>query len=280
MADRPQSFRYNGRVTLEILLTNDDGIHAPGIAVLRRALEGLGRVTTIAPDHNSSAVGRSITIDRALHVVPQDFGDGWAGFACDGTPSDCVRIGLLGAVGSAPDLVVSGVNLGANLGADVTYSGTVGAAFEAALRGRPALAFSVESREPGWLAEAEPVIWALVERVIARGLPTQTILNVNLPDCPLGAFAGIRPARLGGASCQDRVLLAPFGEDPEESGDGGAREFYLPCDGSSAGGWVATDFEVLAQRCVAVTPLRYDLLDLDLLRDLAAWELDWERTHG
>jgi len=257
---------------VQILLTNDDGIEAPGIAVLRRALEGLAEVTTIAPDRNTSAVARGITIDRPLHLAPAVFGDGFDGLACDGTPSDCVRIGLLGVRCPAPDLVVSGVNLGANMGADVTYSGTVGAAFEAALRGLPALAFSVENLTPGWLPEAEPVIRVMVEHVIARGLPRHSILNINLPDRPLAEFQGIGPARLGGASCHDRVLLG--GEDAEASSS-----YFVPCDHPSAGEWAETDFAVIAGGSVAVTPLRYDLLDQDLLSALASWELDLERLR-
>lgn len=261
-------------MALEILLTNDDGIDAPGIAVLRRALEGLGNVTTIAPDRNTSAVARGITIDRPLRVEPREFGDGWPGHACDGTPSDCVRVALAGVELPAPDVVVSGVNAGGNMGTDVTYSGTVGAAFEAALRGHPAIAFSVEEREPGWLPEAEPVLRAMVEHVIERGLPRHSILNVNLPDRPLAEFAGIRPARLGGASCHDRVVLA--GATPGAP----PREFLLPYDHPSTGEWVEVDFDVVARGCVAVTPLRYDLLDPVLLADLASWELDLERVRG
>jgi len=262
-------------VTLQILLTNDDGIHAPGLAVLRAAVDGLGEVTTIAPDHNASAVARSITIDRPLHLEATTFGEAWPGLACDGTPSDCVRIGLLGVRGPAPDLVVSGVNCGANMGADVTYSGTVGAALEAALRGRPALAFSVESSEPGWLAEATPLVRTMVEHVIARGLPRHSILNVNFPDRPLAEFAGIHPARLGGASCCDRVLLRGDGADPLA----GASEYFVPCDHPTAGEWADTDFDVVGRGCVAVTPLRYDLLDPELLAELATWELDLERLR-
>ena len=261
-------------MTLEILLTNDDGIDAPGIAVLRRAVDGLGNVSTIAPDRNTSAVARGITIDRGLHLEPRTFGDGWRGIACDGTPSDCVRVALLGLECPPPGLVVSGVNAGGNMGADVTYSGTVGAAFEAALRGYPAIAFSVESRTPGWLDEAAPVLRAMVEHVIARGLPRHSILNVNLPDRPLAELAGIRPARLGGASCHDRVLL-------EGAGPGAPpREVLLPCEHPASGEWVDTDFDVVAQGCVAVTPLRYDLLDPGLLADLASWDLDLERLRA
>jgi 5'-nucleotidase len=281
-------------VTLEILLTNDDGIHASGIAVLRRALEGLGHVTTIAPDRNTSAVARGITIDRALALEELEFGDGWRGLACDGTPSDCVRVALLGVVNPLPDLVISGVNLGGNMGADVTYSGTVGAAFEAALRGYPAAAFSVESARPGWLDEAVPVIRIMVGHVVARGLPRHGILNINLPDLPLADFAGIRPARLGGASCCDRVVLAGAGpasgsDDPASAGGtplaGHAealsrREYVLPCEHPTSESGIAIDFDVVAQGCVAVTPLRYDLLDPALLADLATWDLDLERVRG
>jgi len=274
-------------VTLQILLTNDDGIHAPGLAVLRAAVDGLGEVTTIAPDHNASAVARGITIDRPLHLEVTSFGEGWPGLACDGTPSDCVRIGLLGVRGPAPDLVVAGVNHGANMGADITYSGTVGAALEAALRGRPALAFSVEGRAPGWLAEATPLVRAMVEHVIARGLPRHSILNINLPDRPLAEFAGIHPARLGGASCCDRVFLSADGDGaampagaPGVGALAAAAEYFVPCDHPTAGEWADTDFDVVGRGCVAVTPLRYDLLDPELLAELATWELDLQRVRA
>ena len=257
-------------MTLQILLTNDDGIDAPGIAVLRRAVEGLGEVTTIAPDRDTSAVARSITVRRALKLEPRAFGDGFSGFACDGTPSDCVRIALLGLRCPAPDLVVSGVNAGGNMGADVTYSGTVGAAFEAALRGLPAISVSVESMEPGWLPEAVPLIRGIVRQVIARGLPPHTILNVNLPDRPLARIEGVRPARLGGASLHDRVFVCLDG------GSSCVQEFFLAGDHPSSGDWAATDFEVVAQGCVSLTPMSYDLLDAGALAGLRDWDLDPE----
>jgi 5'-nucleotidase len=260
-------------VALQIPLTNDDGIDAPGIAVLRRALDGLGEVTTIAPDRNTSAVARGITIHRALSLEPRTFGGGYDGLACDGTPSDCVRIALLGLRCPVPDLVVSGVNAGGNMGADVTYSGTVGAAFEAALRGHPAIAFSVEELQPGWLDEAEPVLRAMVGHVVDRGLPRHSILNINLPDRPLADFTGIRPARLGGASAYDFVTLAG-------AGGAGSSEHYLRCEHPASGEWVDTDFDVVASGAVAVTPLRYDLLDPGLLSDLASWDLDLERLRA
>ena len=265
-------------MSLQILLTNDDGLHAPGLAVLRGALDGLGDIWTIAPDHDASAVARSITIDRPLHLREERFGEGWPGLACDGTPSDCVRVALVGVRCPVPGMVVSGVNAGSNMGADITYSGTVGAAFEAALRGFPALAFSVESEAPGWLPEAAPVIRAIVGHVIARGLPQHTILNVNLPDRPVAAFTGIHPARLGGASCYDFVALASAGG--HEGGAGDPREYPVLCDHPPSVHGAATDFEVVAGGAVAVTPLSYDLLDPDLLADLASWDMDLEAIRG
>jgi 5'-nucleotidase len=260
-------------VTLQILLTNDDGIDSPGMTVLRRAVESLGDVTTIAPDRNNSAVARGITIGRALHLERVSFGDGWPGVACDGTPSDCVRIGLLGVEAPEPDIVLSGVNLGANVGADVTYSGTVGAALEAALRGKPALAFSVETREARWLEEAEPIIRALVTQVVDHGLPRHSILNVNLPDRPLAKIAGIRPARLGGASCHDRVSLDGDGRSAPGR-QGAVRDYFLPCEEAGAAEWTDTDVEIVGLGCVAVTPMHYDLLDATMLAQLSAWDLD------
>lgn len=269
-----------------ILLTNDDGIASPGLAVLREALDGLGAVTTIAPAQNSSGVARSITIARALRLEARTFGDGWEGIACDGFPADCVRVGFLGMEGPVPDLVVAGVNLGPNMGTDVTYSGTVGAALEAALRGRPAIAFSVHSREPEWLGQAVPVLRDLVERVLARGLPPASVLNVNLPDRPLQEIAGVRPARLGGMSAHDRVFLSGDGDGHvplvaahpatlSEIGEplAGVHELLTPGVHD-----VSVDFDAVARGYVAVTPLRYDLLDAALLSDLLAWDLDGERA--
>lgn len=275
-------------MSTRILLTNDDGIDSPGIAVLRQAVEGLGAVTTIAPASNSSGVARSITIDRALHLDSVAFGGGWEGTSCDGTPADCVRVGFLGIDDPLPDLVVAGINMGPNLGSDVSYSGTVGAAFEAALRGRPGIAFSVHSRRPGWLQEAAPLARVIVKRVIAHGLPPCSVLNVNLPDRPLSEVTGIRPARLSGASCHDRVFL---------SGDG---DGHVPLSGASLGvvgtppssstrtsqsrdariGALAVDVDLIAEGYVAVTPLRYDLLDAALLRDLGSWDLEMEHLRG
>jgi 5'-nucleotidase len=277
-----------------ILLTNDDGIHASGIAALRRALEGLGDVVTIAPGTNMSAVARSITIDRALRLSPTTFGDGWPGYALDGTPSDCVRVGLVADHFTPPDLVVSGVNLGGNMGVDVAYSGTVAAALEAAVRGLPGLAFSVQEREPGWLDECVPLLRAIVAQALEHGLPASTALNVNLPDRPYAEIRAPRVTRLGGASCHDRLLLAADGygcgaADGDGRGAtvtggdgrgatagaaGAATEYAVPCDRAPAEHWAATDVEAVAAGHVSITPITYELFAETALELLSAWELD------
>jgi 5'-nucleotidase len=254
----------------QILLTNDDGLFAPGIAVLRRALEGLGEVLTIAPERDMSAVARGITVGRPLHGRPAVFGDDWCAFAVEGTPSDCVRIGLLGVYGPPPDLVVSGVNLGANLGPDVTYSGTVGAALEAVLRGLPGIAFSVAEREPGWLDEAMPLLRAIVRETVAHGLPPSTALNVNLPDRPLASLGGIKVTRLGGGSCHDHILLGADGDGSPVT------RYEVPCEQAAEEHWAATDGEALAAGHVSLTPLTYDLVTETALELLTEWELDMD----
>lgn len=263
-------------MTPRILLTNDDGIAAPGLVALRGALEGLGEITVIAPERDSSAIARAITVDRALHLRQTAFGDGWRGLACDGTPVDCVRVALAGAACPAPDLVVAGVNHGANLGADVTYSGTVGAALEAALRGRPGLAFSVDSREPRWLAQSAALLREVTAAVLRRGLPAHTVLNVNLPDLPAADMAGVRPARLGGASCRDRVVLDGDGHPAA----GGVRVCHLPCDGPDVAPGAPVDIDVVAAGAVAITPLRFDLVHTGLLAELAGWDLAREARRA
>jgi 5'-nucleotidase len=249
-----------------ILLTNDDGIQSPGLALLRRVLDPLGEVVTYAPGDNQSAVARGMTIDRALHARPTRFGGSFEGYAVDGTPVDCVRLAMLGLRASAPDWVVAGVNLGGNMGDDVTYSGTVGAALEAALRGVPAVAVSVESRSPGHLDEAEGLLRHIVALALVRGLPPKTVLNINLPDRPLEAMRGVRLARLGGASCHDRIFVA--GED------GGRSEFRIVCARPPEPSWPQTDLEAVAEGYVAPTPLRMDLVDEAALAAMSDWGLE------
>lgn len=248
-----------------ILLTNDDGITSPGLAVLRRALEPLGQVQTIAPLCNASAVARSITIDRPLRLRQVHIGDGFQAVAVDGTPVDCVRVAMAGVLGPAPELVVSGVNFGANMGNDVTYSGTVGAALEAALHGLSGVAVSVETRQPVHLLSSEILLATLVGRVLLAPLPHGMVLNINLPDLPVTELAGIKVTSLGGSARHDKVVLQD---------DGGARgEYRIVCERAPVEPWATDDFAAVAGGYISLTPLHFALTSRVGLTALAGWPL-------
>lgn len=248
-----------------ILLTNDDGIDAPGLAALRRGLEPLGTVLTLAPDVNRSAIARSITIDRPLHARQTRFGDGFSGFSLDGTPADCVRAAALGFFGERPEIVVAGANMGANLGDDVAYSGTVSAALEAALLGLPAVALSVRGRSPRYFADAVTLAAPIVARVLADGLPHGLVLNVNVPDLPYDEVRGVQVTRLGCASVHERIVL--------ETGDGAVKRYTIHSEERDCRHETGTDFAALAAGYISITPLRFDLVDLRAFELLEGWKL-------
>jgi 5'-nucleotidase len=233
--------------------------------LLREALTPLGDVQTVAPERDSSGVARSITIGRPLRLRHVRFADGAAAVAIDGTPVDCVRVALLGVLGPRPDLIVSGVNFGGNMGNDATYSGTVGAALEAALHGLPGVAVSVETREPAHLGEARALLTGLMERVLLAPLSQGLVLNINLPDRPLAAMAGIKVTALGGSSCHDKLVLC---------GDDGVRgEYRIVCARRPLEPQVTADFEAVAHGYVSLTPLHYGLTSGEGLAMLAGWPL-------
>src|SRR5512146_2661814 len=166
---------------MHIMVTNDDGIHAPGILALAAALAELGEVTVVAPDRERSAAGHSLTLHSPLRVF--ELRDGF--YAVDRTPTDCVNMGIHSLLPFRPDMVVSGINHGPNLGDDITYSGTVAAAMEATLMGIPAMAVSLATHEPSsHFSAAAAVAVRVARQVVANGLPADTFLNINIPDCP------------------------------------------------------------------------------------------------
>ena len=255
---------------MRILLTNDDGITSRGLFAARQALAPLGDVSVIAPDSNRSAVGRGITIDRPLTVTEVELRDGSIGYATDGTPVDCVRFADLGLVGERPDLIVSGINYGVNLGDDVTYSGTVAAAFEGIVLGIPGIAVSQQAlgaqldfrrRERYDFAPAAAFLARLVALVAERGLPERTILNVNVPPPPV---SGVELTRLGRRIYRDRLEL--------ERSEGGRRVFSIYGDDPSYHDEPGTDFHALAAGRIAVTPVHLDLTSGDAMERLAGWE--------
>jgi 5'-nucleotidase len=262
---------------LNVLLTNDDGIEADGLQALRRALvevEGV-RLVTIAPDGNRSAMARSITTRRPLWVEEVSFSDGTVGYATDGTPVDCVRLARLGLVEDFDaDLVVSGINHGANLGDDITYSGTVAAALEGVVLGLPAIAVSQQSKgrsldfrfDGGFdFTVAAGFVARLVERLEEVPMPTGTLLNVNVPA---GEPEGVEVASLGKRIYRDELKL----EREEEN----RRRYWIYGSDPGFHDEPGTDLAAVAAGRIAVTPIHFDLTDrpsLDALRRFDMQEL-------
>lgn len=255
---------------MHILVTNDDGVTAPGLIALAQELRVDYQVTILAPDRNWSASGHVKTIHRPLRVKEVLLQDGSIALASDGAPSDCVVLAMLGFIPEEIDLVVSGINPNANLGHDVTYSGTVTAAMEAAIWGLPGIAVSLDSPENhlGDLdyGPAARVARMVVEKVITNKLPSKTLLNVNVPYLADDAIKGYRITRQGLRIYRDRLdrRLDPRG-----------REYYWiggdPPTGVHEDG---TDFGTLADGYVSITPLQLDLTASDMLEPLSAW--DWD----
>ena len=263
-----------------VLLTNDDGIDAEGLRALRAALVGLEgvRVVVIAPDGNRSAMARSITTRRPLWVEEVAFPDGTVGYATDGTPVDCVRLASLGLVeGFSPELVVSGVNHGPNLGDDITYSGTVAAALEGLVLGLPAIAVSQQAgggsldfRSGGGFDFSYAV--RFVARLVARfgeiPLPERTLLNVNFPA---GRPSGVEVTRLGKRIYRDELRL-----EQEEKGPPARRRYWVYGQDPGFKEEPGTDLAAVAAGRVAITPLHFDLTHrpgVEALRQLDLEEL-------
>jgi len=255
---------------MRILLTNDDGIAAPGLQAVRRALRELDGVSVevIAPNRNRSATARSITTRSPLTVEEVEFEDGDKGYATDGTPVDCVRFSEVGLIGGRPDLIVSGINHGANLGDDITYSGTVAAALEGIILGIPALALSQQSsRGLGYLSGdfdftiAAAFAAGLVRKLTSAEMPEATLINVNVPA---SEPTGIEVTKLGKRIYNDELKLL------DETEDGHKRyEIY---------GWrpsheeiEGTDLHAVANGRIAVTPIHFDLTDHGGLEALRGW---------
>jgi 5'-nucleotidase len=260
---------------LNVLLTNDDGIEAEGLQTLRSALLELPevRLETIAPDGNRSAMARSITTRRPLWVAEVPFPDGSVGYATDGTPVDCVRLASLGLVeGFAADLVVSGINHGANLGDDITYSGTVAAALEGVVLGLPAIAVSQQSgagaldyRFDGGFGftVAAAFVARLVSQIEDVPLPPRTLLNVNVPSSPP---QGVEVTALGKRIYRDELKL----EREEE----GRRRYWIYGSYPGYEDEPGTDLAAVAAGRIAVTPIHFDLTDREGLDALRRFDLD------
>lgn len=253
-----------------ILVTNDDGIDAPGLLALKQALERIAQVKVLAPDRNWSAAGHTKTMSKPLRVNPVTFCDGTTAYSTDGAPTDCVALVMLGLFGERPALVVSGINPGSNLAHDLTYSGTVAAAMEAAIHGVPGIAVSIDANPRGRDIDFTPaaeVAWRVARRVLMHGLPHDTFLNVNVPNVPFEQIQGVCITRMGKRVYRDELIARrdPYG-----------REYYW-IGGQPPGGNIeedGTDLWAVAQRFVSITPVQLDMTHHAFVARLKDWEND------
>ncbi len=245
-----------------ILVTNDDGVRSPGLRALAKAMSSLGRVVVVAPDRNRSAVGHALTLEhplRAEEIKPDVF-------AVDGTPTDCVNLGIHGLIKQRPNLVVSGINCGSNLGDDITYSGTVCAALEANLMGLPTFAVSQDTKRfnDEDLAFAADFSRQLAEIIINKGLPRETFLNVNIPS---GACLGVQMTRQGRRRYGDAVICK---QDPR-----GRNYYWIGGTGEGFENIPDTDCSALQQGFISVTPLHSNLTNEKAYQELESWSLHY-----
>ncbi|MDX1594007.1 MAG: 5'/3'-nucleotidase SurE [Gammaproteobacteria bacterium] len=244
---------------MHILLSNDDGYHAEGLRQLGEGLASLGRLTVVAPDRNRSGASNSLTLERPLRMTRLEDGV----IRVDGTPTDCVHLAITGLLDEDPDLVVSGINSGPNLGDDVIYSGTVAAAMEGRFLGLPAIAVSMAGYEPEHYASGVRATLQLVQRLGEAELPRDTILNVNVPDLPWDEIRGFRSTRLGHRHRAEPVTRTT---DPR-----GREIYWIGPAGPEQDAGPETDFHAVRNGYVSVTPIHVDLTRHAALDAVAGW---------
>lgn len=245
---------------MRILLSNDDGYLAPGLRALYNALENIADVTVVAPDRDHSGASNSLTLQKPLSLKTSAEG---FHYVLDGTPTDCVHLAITGLMEKEPDMVIAGINSGANLGDDVIYSGTVAAATEGRFLGLPAMAVSMASHDPQFYDTAAQVVMDLLERLKNQSLPADTILNVNVPDIPYEDLQGVQATRLGKRHKSEPVIRqqSPHGENIYWVGPAGREQDAGP----------GTDFHAVKKHFVSVTPLEIDLTRYQALETVASW---------
>ncbi|QDF67820.1 5'/3'-nucleotidase SurE [Shewanella sp. SNU WT4] len=244
---------------MQILVSNDDGVQAPGIAALTNALSLLGQVLTVAPDRNCSAASNSLTLTNPLRIHRLDNGY----IQVNGTPTDCVHLAIRELCLSEPDIVVSGINAGANMGDDTLYSGTIAAAMEGRFLGYPAIAISLVGRD---LVHYDSAAWyahRIVQGLLSQPLRGNQILNVNVPDLPLDQIKGIKVTRLGARHKAEGIVATT---DPA-----GRPIFWLGPPGAVQDAGEGTDFDAINQGYVSITPLTVDLTAYQQLSSLNDW---------
>ena len=255
-----------GLVRMRILVSNDDGVLAPGIHILAKELAKVAEVDVMAPDRNRSGASNSLTLSHPLRVRKLDSGY----YSVDGTPTDCVHLALTGFLDQHVDMVVSGINEGANLGDDILYSGTVAAAMEGRFLGLPAIAISMVGLDIQHFDTAAVLARQLVLKLLTSPLPMQTILNVNVPDLPMNEIKGIEVTRLGKRHCAEPVVKT---QDPK-----GRPIFWVGPPGMEADAGPGTDFYAINQNCISITPLHLDMTHYKVFEQVSTWMdgLNWD----
>lgn len=245
---------------MHILISNDDGYLARGLRVLADTLAEFATVTVVAPDRNRSGASNSLTLDSPLRV--EQVSD--KVFFVNGTPTDCVHVAITGLLADEPDMVVSGINHGANLGDDVIYSGTVAAAMEGRYLGLPAIAVSLVYRDkPVHFDTAGRAVVQLLRRLVTDPLPADTILNVNVPDVPWERLEGFEVTRLG-----NRHRAEPFVKQKDPRG---RTLYWIGAPGAEQDAGVGTDFDAVRRRFVSITPIHVDLTRYAALENVGGW---------
>lgn len=252
---------------MRILVTNDDGINSLGLHALVRELEGEAETFVVAPEHERSATGHAITLHKPLRAVPTILPESNVkAWAINGTPADCVALGVLELLPGRPDVVISGINVGPNLGRDLTYSGTVSGAMEGTIFRIPSLAVSVGAFRDAIFDVAAGFAMRLVRQVVERGLPEDTLLNVNVPNLPKDQIKGVKITRQG-----EKRYISTLDKRTDPRG----RPYYwltgAPAPQQDAEG---TDSWALALGYISVTPIRLNMTDPDALEALAGWPLE------
>jgi len=250
---------------MNILLTNDDGIYAPGLWALEKQFSKKHKVIVVAPDRERSAVGHGITLHDPLRANRVSVNGGW-GYAVSGKPADCVKLAILELIDFKPDMLISGINPGANIGASINYSGTVAAAKEASLYGLLSIAVSIQSFDIKSYEEAACFTEKLSQDVYERGLPFGTLLNVNLPNIPMKEISGIKISRQG---------VKKFSKEYYEKRiDPRNRNYHwLGMDTRSYGQDLEIDGDALFHNYISITPIKCDMTDYTLMEDLKSWDI-------
>ena len=244
---------------MHILVSNDDGYRAPGLSAMVEAVSDFGEVTVIAPNQDRSGASNSLTLTVPIRV--EQIENGY--FVCSGTPTDCVHLGITGLMPQEPDMIISGINNARNLGDDVLYSGTVGAAMEGRFLGLPAIAVSLAGDDPIHFDTAGNVVRQLLEKMLQTPLSPSNILNINVPDLPRDQINGWQATRLGG---RDRACPAIRATDPV-----GKDIYWIGAAGVEQDAGPGTDFFAIAQGYVSITPLTADMTDRTRLAELDEW---------